>query len=923
MCKCLATYLLLIIIPTLIFSQKISGNIQDENNNPIEYATVILLWAKDSSMVEFTNSLRTGAFSLNLSKSGQYILQVSYLGYETIHLHMGTIFQDTLLKTIQLKPGNQVLDVIEIKDFASPMSFGKDTIQYNAAAFKTQPGDMAEDLLKKLPGIEVERDGSVKALGEKVQNVLVDGKEFFGKDTKIATKNLDADAIDKVQVFDKRSDQTEFTGIDDGQRERSLNLKLKADKKIGYFGTIEAAGGTEERFKGRANINRFTPNFRTSFIGLANNINEQNFSISDYIDFMGGIGAMMGGGGGGSLSINLDQSSGLPLGFNNNQGIQKSYAGGLNLNTDFSATTSLEASVFGNHFNNTLLRNSIRENLLPESKFISNTSEDQWSENTSGSFTLKFKTKLDSTQNLVIRANGSAGKNQLLSREMNQVFDEKSQNLNDNANRYEMQGDQLKLATNFLWQKKARKPGRILSLNTGFHVSDQNSKLDLNSYYQIYQPVADSNRLLQNQFGRQDGWYYSVQGSWTEPLKKKRYLEWMSSISNQNYKAGTDYFDIINAVPIPNLLLTHLYQNDYTLYQTGLSLIVNRENYNLTIGSKYQFSTLNGKTQLDQNGIKDHYHAILPNAFFTYRFGLSEHMNFNYFSELREPSISQLQPNINNSNPLAVYTGNPNLNPEKNHNASFSYMRYNAFDFTMFYVSLQSNFTFDKITEALYIDSALVRNYTPVNINHESTSSGRIEYEMPIRPLKLKARAILKGNYNSSTTVINDHIRAVTRLGHGYNFSLENRNKDFIDLLVGFKRNHTALEYQDNHSLNQSYTQRTWYSVLEMNFGERLHLKSSFDYLQVESSFSPEKTSIPLWTASITAFITQNKKWRMSLTCFDILNSNKNVLTTSQNNYTDVTVTNVLNRYFMLGVSYNIKGFKKKGGIEINLGGRE
>ncbi|MBK9108680.1 MAG: TonB-dependent receptor [Saprospiraceae bacterium] len=915
--------LILLTFVSRTYTQRISGIILDENKTPIEYATVILMLTSDSSMVEFTNSARNGSFEVNLPKSDQYFLQINYLGYENYYKLIGNPEKDLLLETIQLKPGNQLLDVIEVKDYASPMTFGKDTIQYNAAAFKTQPGDMAEDLLKKLPGIEVERDGSVKALGEKVQNVLVDGKEFFGKDTKIATKNLDADAIDKVQVFDKRSDRTEFTGIDDGQRERSINLKLKEDKKIGYFGTIEAAGGTEERFKGRANINRFTPNFRTSFIGLANNINEQNFSISDYIDFMGGIGAMMSGSGGGSFAINLDQSSGLPLGLSNNQGIQKSFAGGLNLNTYFSATTSLEASVFGNHFNNKLLRNSIRENLLPESKFFSNTIEDQLSENTSGSFTLKFKTKLDSTQNLVIRANGSAGKNQLLSQEMNQVFDKNRQSLNDNVNRYDMQGNQLKLSTDLLWQKKTRKPGRIFTLNTGLNVSDQNSDVDLNSYYQIFQPLADSSKLFQNQLGQQDGWYYRVLGSWTEPLKKKRYLELMSSISNQNYKAGTDYFDIINDIPIPNMLLSHLYQNDYTQHHTGLNFIVNREKYNLTIGSKYQFSTLSGKTNQDQNGIKDHYQALLPSAFFTYRFGLSEHLNFNYFSELREPSINQLQPNINNSNPLAVYTGNPNLNPERNHNASFSYMRYNAFDFTMLYLSLQSNFTFDKITEALYIDSALVRYYTPVNIKHESTSSGRIEYETPIRPLKLKARAVLKGNYNKGLTVINERNNTVSRMGHGYNFSLENRNKDFIDLLVGYKTNKTESDFKDNNSLNQSYTQSSWYTALEMNFGERLHFKSSFDYLQVESSFSPEKTNIPLWTASITTFITQDKKWRMSLSCFDILNKNKNVMTSSQNNYSDVTVTNVLNRYLMLGLSYNIKGFKKKGGIEINMGGRE
>lgn len=904
-------------------AQKITGIILDENQNPIEYATVILMLASDSSMLGFTNSSRSGCFSVSVSKPGHYFIQISYLGYETFHLNIGHLTKDVILDTVQLKPGNQLLDVIEVKDYASPMTFGKDTIQYNASAFKTQAGDMAEDLLRKLPGVEVERDGSVKALGEKVQNVLVDGKEFFGKDTKIATKNLDADAIDKVQVFDKKSDRTEFTGIDDGQRERSLNLKLKEDKKVGYFGTMEGSAGNQERFKGRANVNRFTPNFRTSFIGLANNINEQNFSISDYIDFMGGVGALMGGSGGGRFSLNLDQTSGLPLGLNNNQGIQKSIAGGLNLNTDFSAKTSLEASVFGNFFKNELIRNSTRENLLEENQFVTHALENQLSDNTSGSFILKIKTQPDSTQNLVIRANGTAGQNTLSSEEINMLLDKDQLTLNDNHNQYKMEGDQFKLNSDVLWQKKTKKPGRILTLNTGVNVSDLNSDAGLNSFYRIFQPLADSNQIRQNQYGQQKGLFYKALASWTEPLKHKRYLEFASALSNQSHKTGTDYFDIINQHPVQNYLLTNQYQHDYTQQHLSLNFITNREKYNLTLGGKYQFSTLSGHINNDQNELRNHYQALLPNAYFTYRFGLSEHLNFNYDSEIREPSISQLQPTSNNSNPLAVYTGNPQLKPERIHNTSFSYMRYNAFDFTMLYTYFQSNFTFDKITEALYIDSAYVRYYTPVNISHEFSGSGRIEYETPIRPLKLKARVVLKGSFNKGTTVINDIHNKVNRLGQGYHFSLENRNKDFIDLLVGYKTNKTTSNFDDNSFINQSYIQQTWYSILEINFGDVLHLKTSFDYLQVESSFSREQTIIPLWTAGITAFIAKNKKWRMSLTCFDLLNKNKYIATTSQNNYTDVSVSNVLNRYFMLGLSYNIKGYQKKSGIEINMGSRD
>ncbi len=915
--------ILTLILSDSILAQKIMGTILDENKNPLEYASVILISHKDSTMVDFANSNRKGEFLVTLKKQEGYLLQVTYLGYETLYKKVEITNKDIVLEPILLKPTSKLMDVIEIKDFISPMTFGKDTIQYNAAAFKVKPGDMAEDLLRKLPGVEVERDGSVKALGEKVQNVLVDGKEFFGKDTKIATKNLDADAIDKVQVFDRKSDRSEFTGIDDGQKERTINLKLKDDKKVGYFGTLEGSAGTEDRFKGRVNVNRFTTNKRSSFIGMANNINEQNFSINDYIDFMGGIGALMSSGGGGRFTLNLDQNSGLPAGLDNNQGIQKSFAGGFNMNTDFSKKTSLDVSVFGNHFKNNLLRQTTRENLLPESRFISETDDSQLSDNTSGSFTVRLKSKLDSTQILTVRANGSLGNNGNNSNENTKVYNLAQFRQNDNINEYQMTGNNYRIATDILWQKKSKTKGRTYSLNTAINISDNNSESNLASIFNIYSPISLSQTLRQDQFGLNNGFYYKVEASITEPIGKKRYIELKSSLANQANKTSSDYFDIVNDNSIKNQLLSTLYQRDYTQRNVGANYILSREKYNLTLGSRYKFSSLDGIVNDGKNNLSNNFQAILPNAFFTYRFGMSENLNFNYYSELNEPSLQQLQPNINNSNPLSIYVGNPKLRPEQIHNTNLSFMRYNAFNFTLFYASLQSNYTYNKISESLSIDSSLVRSYTPVNTKNESTTSGRIEYDTPIRPLKIKARMILKGNFSQGISVINDQNNPIRRIGYGYNFSLENRNKDIIDFIVGYKSNRSVSKFIQNENLNQSYKENTFYTELGLNVDDWVSLKSNFDYFSFQPSFTKTKITIPLWTATATSFITKDKKLRCTISCFDLLNRNKGVRTNSQLNFTDITNTNVLGRYFLVGLSYNIKGFKKKSGIEINVSGRD
>lgn len=917
-------YIITILLSSIYYitdAQNISGTVLDEKKMPVEYATVILLAAKDSTMVSFANTNRKGEFIIKVSKAGNYIVQISFLGYETINKPIDLQATDLNLGEIQLTVGSKMLDIIEIKDYASPITFGKDTLQYNASAFKIQPGDMVEDLLKKLPSVEVQRDGSVKALGENVKNVLVDGKEFFGKDTKIATKNLDADAVDKVQVFDRKSESTEFTGIDDGVRERSINLKLKEDKKVGYFGTAEGSAGTKDRFKARANINRFKPGTRASFIGMANNINEQNFSFNEYLDFMGGIGALMGGGGGGRFSLNIDDMPGLPISPTGNQGIQKSFAGGINYNKDFSSNTTLETSLFANHFNNNLVRSSTRENLLPERKFFTTSDEIQDSDNTSGSFTLRFKTRLDSTQNLVIRANGTIGQNGLFSKEYNTLANAMRLKQNDNANEYAKEGENYNFSGSLLWQVKTSKPGRVYSVNASGGFSQNNSGADLSSLYNFYFPQTITNKILQDQLSNNDGLNYRGEISWTEPLKKKRYLEFKTSVANQTNKTSSDYFDIINDNPIRNLMLSNLFQRDYIQRNVGSNVIMNGEKYNLTFGARYKHSTLSGIINENPQKIRNNFDAILPAGFFTYRFGLSENLNFNYFSELNEPTLQQLQPIVNNTNPLSVYIGNPKLKPETMHNMNLSYMRYDAFNFTMLYANVQTNYVHNKISEAMNIDSALVRYYTPENIKNEITTSSRLEYETPIRPLKIKTRLILRGNINQGYSIINNIANQVRRYGFGYNFAVENRSKDVIDILAGYKINNSESQFASDNALNQSYSEKTFYTELGINIKDWVNIKSRYDHIQIKPSFANESTSYPLWTASVTSYITKSKRLRATLTCFDILNQNKGIRTSSNLNYTDITNSNVLSRYFLIGLAYSIKGFEKKSGIEIQMNG--
>lgn len=312
----------------------LSGHLADSaTNEPLTGATVLLLQPTDSVMAAFNISNTEGEFLLRRVKPGNYILSISYIGYKSIsqRLEISDSKNETELGTIPMAAETELLKEALITEERVPVRISKDTIIYNADAFKTQPNDVVEDLLKRMPGIEVESDGSIKAEGEEVEQVLVDGKEFFGSDPKIATKNLPARAIKEVQVFDKKSDMATFSGIDDGLRSKTINLKLKEDYKKGMFGNALAGYGTDKRYTGKFNLNSFNKKSQLSTIGQLNNINEQGFSINEYINFMGGMSNVMRSG---RFRIN-SQSSAIPISDGLSNGDTDTGGIGLNLNHSF------------------------------------------------------------------------------------------------------------------------------------------------------------------------------------------------------------------------------------------------------------------------------------------------------------------------------------------------------------------------------------------------------------------------------------------------------------------------------------------------------------------------------------------------------------------------------------------------------------
>jgi hypothetical protein len=898
---------------------QIKGRVKDGQNNSLQAASVLLLQSRDSVMVSFATTDAKGLFSLAAEKNSSYLIQVNFLGFKTGWKAVQTGDAGISVEDILLEDQQTTLPSIEISAEQDLMKIGRDTVEFNAGAFKTQPGAVVEDLLKKLPGVEVQRDGSIRAFGENVQNVLVDGKEFFGKDTRMATKNLEADAVDKVQVFDKKSDMAEFTGVADGRDEKTINLSLKPDRKNGHFGNAELAGGSDGRFKTKVNLNRFSPGARLSLIGLGNNINDQSFSFQEYLDFMGGLGAFMSGGRG---RLEINQAGGLPVGGGPVQGVQQSLAGGINFSRDFSAKTSFTASYLANNFKNRLDRNSDRQSLLSDAFYNSLENENQYSRNTGHNITFRLKSKLDSFQNLIINGGGNWGDSRFESLLANSTFLQDYSEVNSSDRKYEADGTRFNFNASVTWQKRFRKAGRsfVVSASGRYGDNDRQGRLDaLNQYFQ-FGTQADS--LLQNQVFEDRNGLMDSRMSYTEPLGKKRFIELNGYWSNARNRTNNDYFDIVDPFrEIRNELLSARYNRGYRVYSAGLKYIKNHNKYYLSYGLNLQHSQLNGKIQDLEQTISSGFTRLLPNASLQYELGTAHHLNLEYETRLQEPSLEQLQPVPDNTDPLNIYIGNPGLRPEYVHRMNASYFKYDQFSFTSVFASLGGQYTRNRITDLIEIDSLFRRTIRPVNVKDEKALQGNLEFSTPVRPLKISTRLRLRAQLAQSLLYVNELENQVNRAGTSVYWSVENRKKDFIDATAGIRYSRNKTAYSISKDLDQVYKETNLFGELTLIPSSQWSFKTEFDYLAYNQPGRTGRVEVPLWQASLSRFFTKQQRLKATLSVFDILNKNQGITRSSELNYLEVQRTNVLGRYFMLGLAYSIKGFKKPGGgIEINIG---
>ena len=889
------------------------GQLVDSAQQALPMASVVLLNAEDSVMHSFTITDTEGKFLLKNIEKGEYILQAGFIGYHTRSMKQSignneVVDIGNLIMTEQTK----LLDGVEITADRIPILFKGDTIQYNAAAFKTGTNATVEDLLKKLPGVEVDNEGNIKAQGEKVNKILVDGKEFFGNDPKIASKNLPADALENVQVFDKMSEMAEFTGIDDGQRSKTINLSLKEDKKKGIFGKISAGYGTDSRYNSSASINKFNNKTQVSFLGGINNINEQNFSFEDYINFSGGLGAL---GNGGVITAEVDGMPGAK------GGVNISSSAGLNINHEFSEKTELSTSYFYNGVNNDLSQIRNRQNYNDNSVFITQDSVINTSDNYNHPLSMKLEHEISKGQDITIKSDVKFNDSNEDYSSNSRTDDLSGSIINSSNNLMNSASGALSYSTSLLYRIKLNDNGR--NATAKLELGNAKSNLDKTINTSAFLGSGSNSITNQDQDVNSSELDYLIDISYTEPLTSNKYLTFNYERQNFNTTSSSNYYDINNGSRVFNNLLSREYNRDYYYDRAGLQLAYNSESTNLRIGSDVQSSALKGAIITENVDINKDFLNFLPSLGLRYKIDNSKHLNVNYRTSVNQPSVNQLSPTVDNSNPLRNYIGNPDLKTEYIHSASMNFSLFDRFSFTNFFANVNGQLIENKITNSTIINQDLVQTITPVNIDNELNLNGYLSFGTSVKPLGIKFNVTGTSTFVKSKLFINAIDNDIERYINSVNFRIENRKKNAVDIQTGYKITLNQTRYSDNKELNRDFINTIIYTDLSLDFLKSWNLSSSLDYELYEGDAFNATLELPIVRASISKYFLKNKRGELKLSAFDLLNKVTGISRNSSFNFVEDNRQNTVTQYYMLSFTYSLSAFgNRKGDIIIKEEGK-
>lgn len=923
--KFIPLFLAFVLMALASNSQTVTGSIMDSGDrSPVSNATVKLLKTDSTSTSFMTVSDAKGVFNFRNVSNGNYIVEVTSIGFAKYHRDITVKGENISMGNLGISKIAETLSTVVIDGTPPPVRQRNDTLEYSANAYKLNPDATSEDLIKKMPGVTVDKSGAVTAQGESVRKVTVDGRDFFGDDATATLRNLPAEVIDKIQVFDKLSDQAQLTGFDDGNTTKSINIVTKADMRTGNFGRVFAGYGTDDRYSAGGNISFFNNARRISLLGLTNNINQQNFSSQDILGATssggggrgGGGGGMRGGGGGGNFMVGQQS------------GIAKTNAFGINYSDEWGKKIDVSGSYF---FNNS---NSSNDQTINRQNFLKDGSVTFYDENTFSSgnnfnnrVNIRLNYKIDSS-NSILFTSGLSFQNNRSSNMITGVLNSENGDLISNTlNELDRKSNGYNLNNNLLYRHAFTKRGRSVSVGFNTSLSKNNGENNRYETNEFYLPVLTKDTVNQFADQKSNTNRYSVNLVYTEPFGKKGQLQLNYNPAVQKSSADQQTFNFDNSVSKFNKLdssLSNVFENTYNTQNSGLTYRYGDRDNMISAGISYQYSELKSDQVFPTaSTINNTYNNFLANAFGRLKLSSKSNLRLMYRSSVNAPSVNQLQDVISTSSQLFLSTGNPDLNQQYTNNFMTRYTYTNSAKGQSLFANVYISTIQDYISNATWTasqDSVLSKTVTlkrgsqlskPVNLDGYFSARSFFTFGMPIKFIKSNLNFNAGVSYAKQPGLVNN----IKNISNSYNYNLgavlASNINEYIDFTLSYSANINDVTNSIRPTLNNNYFTQS--AGLTTNF---LTKKGAFfqndisnqSYNGLGAGFNQ---SYWLWNMAVGQKFLKDQKGELKLSVFDLLKQNTSITRNVTDQYVEDVKNQVLQQYFMLTFTYKLKTFGK------------
>ena len=897
----------------------ITGVIVDSTDAPLPGATAVLLQPSDAALVGFATAGTDGAFRVRGVALGAYLLRTSFVGFATREVPVEVNEGGLDVGRVVLAAEVGALDALVVTADRVPVVLRRDTLDYDAGAFGVVPGSTVEDLLRRLPGVEVEADGTVRAQGERVQRVLIDGKEFFGDDPTVATRNLPADAVDRVQVYDRASDTAEFTGVDDGDDQRTINLALKEGRKAGAFGTVsggvggataEAGGaGGGARYDGRVSANRFSPSTQLSVLANANNVNRQSFSFDDYLRFMGGPGALAAGGG----IVRIDAGA-VPVGGDASDGFATTWAGGLNLNHEFGSRTSLRSSYLGHRLSTDRVRRTLRQELVGGAEAARVAQDaDRTARLTGHRLDVTVAHEVGEGHDLQLRSSVRVSDTSLDATAQRETSaggalttEAATTSVSDGL---DLRGDAR------LTYRRRLGGGRSVVAQAGgdLGATDTDGRLDSDvQFFEADRPLSREGGTRQetDRVARSSG---SAEVLLTQSFGRGRALQ----LRAEHGVTGDDLDRTVlddRSAPGPGQTPADLRsQFGRRLAQTrvGLTATGGGGALRASAGLGVEWSRLEGlqgeEATTDWATVR-----VLPSAVLNWEPAGTRSLEVRYGTSTRQPALRDISPVSEALDPFEVRVGNPALRPETVHALSGRYVHFDAFSSTTAVAYARASYTSGAVTTSRTVDAELRQRTTPVNGDGAWTAFANGSLSTPVRPIRSTVSVRANGFYDRRESFVNGAPNDAWILRGDLDVRLQNRDRDLVDVQVGARLAYNAARY--SLGPGRSYADRAVYADLGWTPSSAWSVRSEVDLTWYADGGLGGGRAVPLWDLTVSrAFM--GGRTRVELSATDLLDRTVGVDYTATAAFVEEARVETLGRRVLLRLSYNLSGAARPAGV--------